>query len=318
VLIQTWNTEGFAPLDEEDTLVQLAYVACVMTEMGEQWIARKRLLELLRQARRELDELQYTVLTPEAFLERIEYRSGLLTQTGNIRFDGELQSVYQFRHLVFQEYLTSLGLVNGWHPDRKERSLVELMEAHFDDERWTEIVPLAVMLAPRRSEPVLQRLIQRSIESANALAPFDTRAFILRQCLLDEAQIGLDTLRAALQCTAGISSARSVAGREIRTAPRGDHRCDAVAGPSQSSALATSARYSLSERSIALLLLVALRRRLNRLGGTIGDHRFDRVGRRGSESHRLTGSQAHRTSMRLCDSETMNLPPPRRLEDLKT
>jgi len=60
VLIRTWNVEGFAPLDEEETLTQLSYVACSMMEQGIQVIGHKTLLGLLGQARRELDaELQF-------------------------------------------------------------------------------------------------------------------------------------------------------------------------------------------------------------------------------------------------------------------
>jgi hypothetical protein len=203
VLIQTWNTEGFAPLDNEETLAQLSYVACAMTEARDQRVAQKALLALLRQARRELlVELQFNVLSPEQFLERVEHRSGLLMQAGDVCLDDELQPVYQFQHLAFQDYLTALGLVNGWHPGREEpRSLVERLEPYLDDERWREIIPLAVVLAGRRADPVLQRLIQQGLEPANAIERFDTRAFILRQCLLDEAQMEPDTLSAALQCT---------------------------------------------------------------------------------------------------------------------
>jgi hypothetical protein len=202
VLIQTWNTEGFAPMDVEETLSQLSYVACTMTEARQQWVTEKALLALLRQARSELLELQFSVLSPEQFLERVEHRSGLLMQTGYVRLDDELQRSYQFQHLVFQDYLTALGLVNEWQPGREEpRSLVERLEPHLDDDKWREIIPLAVVLAGRRADQVLQRLIQRSLEPTNAIEPFDTRAFILRQCLLDEAQMGPDTLRAALRCT---------------------------------------------------------------------------------------------------------------------
>src|SRR5207237_1774915 len=38
VLIRTWNTEGFAPLDLDEALAQLSYVACAMTEAGQQQI----------------------------------------------------------------------------------------------------------------------------------------------------------------------------------------------------------------------------------------------------------------------------------------
>src|SRR5438067_636404 len=85
VLIRTWNTEGFAPLDLEEALAQLSYVACAMTQAGQQQIAQKSLIKLLRQAREELvAELQFTQISPEQFIERIEYRSSLLMQAGYV------------------------------------------------------------------------------------------------------------------------------------------------------------------------------------------------------------------------------------------
>ena len=55
VLVRTWNVEGFAPLDENETLAQLSYVACAMIEEGKQQIGQKALLKLLQSARQELE-----------------------------------------------------------------------------------------------------------------------------------------------------------------------------------------------------------------------------------------------------------------------
>lgn len=177
-----------------------------MTEAGEQQIAQKALIKLLRQSREELvPELQFTQISPEQFIERIEYRSSLLIQTGYAQVDGEVQPVYEFRHLTFQEYLTARGLVEEQYPDRNQgRGLVELLEPHFDHERWREIIPLAAVLAGRKAEQIIQRLT-----IASSKFPFKTRRIgvrttpaILRQCLLDEVQVAPATLRAALDQTA--------------------------------------------------------------------------------------------------------------------
>jgi hypothetical protein len=60
VLIRTWNVEGYEPLDEEETLARLSYVACAMMNDGQQRISRRQLLGLLKRAQADLQaELQF-------------------------------------------------------------------------------------------------------------------------------------------------------------------------------------------------------------------------------------------------------------------
>jgi len=220
VLIRTWNTEGFAPLDLDEALAQLSYVACAMTEAGRQQIARKSLIALLRHAREELiPELQFTQVSPEQFIERIEYRSSLLMQAGFMDADGEVQPAYEFRHLTFQEYLTARGLVEEQYPGRdKGSSVVELLEPHFNDEGWREIVPLAAVMAGRRAEQTIIRLTT-ACDSEDVSAP--TAGFvkrtILRQCLLDEVQVTPTTLRAALDQTVRDGDHATISYAKLRT-----------------------------------------------------------------------------------------------------
>ncbi len=207
VLIRTWNTEGFAPMELEETLAQLSYVACVMLNEGIQRVGHRRLLKLLQEARDEMPaELQFTKIGPEEFIERIEYRSSLLMQTGHERIEGVLQPVYEFCHLTFQEYLAARGLIEEQYPGRdKDQSLVELLEPHFEDGRWREVIPLAAVLAGRKAEPLIQRLTavcegrnldldELMVRSTNPLP-----LVLLRQCLLDEVQVTPVSLRAALR-----------------------------------------------------------------------------------------------------------------------
>lgn len=207
VLIRTWNTEGFAPMDLDEALAQLSYVAISMMKEGIQRLGHRQLLKLLRLSREELQaELQFTRTSPEEFVERIEYRSSLLMQTGFERFDGEFQPVYEFRHLTFQEYLAARSLVEEQYPGRGESgTLVQLLEPHFEDEKWREVIPLAAVLAGRRAEPLVQRLATscEAIELYLGYASFEEmdgiRVVLLRQCIVDEVQINPTTLRAALR-----------------------------------------------------------------------------------------------------------------------
>lgn len=207
VLIRTWNVQGFEPMDLEETLAQLSYVACVMMNEGLQQIGHRRLLKLLQEARAEMPaELQFTKISPAEFIERVEYRSSLLMQTGHERIEEELQPVYEFRHLTFQEYLAARGLIEEQYPGRDQgQPLVELLAPHFEDERWREVIPLAAVLAGRKAEPLIQRLTtvceSRELEHGiptkkEVTAP---AVMLLRQCLLDEVQVNSGTLHAALR-----------------------------------------------------------------------------------------------------------------------
>ena len=206
VLIRTWNVEGFAPLDEEETLTQLSYVACVMMEQGTQQIGQKALHRLLQNARQELDaELQFASISATAFIERVEYRSSLLMQTGHGLIDGELQPVYEFRHLTFQEYLAARGYVEEQYPGRDAgRSLADLLEPHFEEETWREVVPLAAVLAGRKAAEIIRRLTG-ACEGLSLKDGYpretvnESRVVLLRQCLLDEVQVPAPPLRAALR-----------------------------------------------------------------------------------------------------------------------
>ena len=207
VLIRTWNVEGFEPLNEEETLARLSYVAVAMMKAGQQRIGRRQLLNLLRDAQQELEaELSYAEIKPNAFIERVEYRSSLLMQTGHEEIDGLLEPVYEFRHLTFQEYLAARGLVEEQYPGRNDsgEDLVGLLAPHFKDEAWREVVPLAAVLAGRKAEPLIRRLteicaareFQFGYPSREDVR--EPHAVLLRRCMLDETLVNETTRREAL------------------------------------------------------------------------------------------------------------------------
>jgi len=201
VLIKTWNVEGHGSMDEQETLAQLAYVACSMTEQKIKRISRPKLLALLKQAKETLDaELQLVELLPEKFVDTVEFRTSLLMQTGHELVDGFPEPLYEFRHLTFQEYLTAYGYVFDLHEHRGDNvPLNILLGGHFHDDSWKEIIPLAVVLAERKGEDTIKDLIA-------VLEPLDSYSFtwygyavLLGQCLLDEATLSRVTLQAGLQ-----------------------------------------------------------------------------------------------------------------------
>ncbi|MGI4762525.1 MAG: NACHT domain-containing protein [Janthinobacterium lividum] len=204
VLIMTWNVEGFEPMEEDETLAQLSYVACAMMEKGVQRITYRSLLTLLQEAREELDaELQDARVSAAEFIKRVEHRSSILMRTGQELDEesGDLQDVYEFRHLTFQEYLTARGYAAGEHPGRNDcPALVDVLSPHFTDERWFEVIPLATVLAKRHAEGVIKKLVDIVEEISLDESTEDELncLVLLHQCILDEAIASPATLERAL------------------------------------------------------------------------------------------------------------------------
>ncbi|MBN2130266.1 MAG: NACHT domain-containing protein [Sedimentisphaerales bacterium] len=204
VLLMTWNTEGHEPIPDEEAMPQLCYVASGMMLAGLQKISRPRLASLLQQARDALPtELGYVKGTVDQFIHRVEDRSSLLMMTGHDVEHGRLVEFFEFRHLTFQEFLTARGMVEGWHPNRQESdTLVSVLEPHFDQEEWREVIPLAAVLGGKSTEGLIQRLTQllnetdhKEAHNPSRLSPY----LALGHCLADEAAARPDTIRAAIK-----------------------------------------------------------------------------------------------------------------------
>ncbi len=193
VLLMTWNVEAHEPIEQDEALPQLCYVAFAMMQHGVQKISRRLLNDLLVQAREQLSaELAFARIGVREFVERIEHRSSLLMMTGLDVVDGTLMEFYEFRHLTFQEYLAAKAIVEGWYPNRNDGdTLVSLLKPHFKDEKWREVVPLAAVLAGRKADALIKELAH---DAENRIV-FTT----LGICLADEVQATPDTIRIALQ-----------------------------------------------------------------------------------------------------------------------
>jgi NACHT domain-containing protein/restriction endonuclease len=204
LLLMTWNTEGHVPIPQEEALPQLCYVASAMMLEGVQKISRPRLAALLQEARHALPtELGYVQGTVDQFIHRVEDRSSLLMMTGHDVEDGRLVEFFEFRHLTFQEFLTARAMVEGWHPGRKEGdTLVAVLEPHFQEEKWREVIPLAAVLGGKATEALIERLTVgvRSLEiMAGVWRDQYPMVRSLGRCLADEAAARPETIRAAVR-----------------------------------------------------------------------------------------------------------------------
>jgi hypothetical protein len=184
----TWNVEGYDPIEQDEALPQLCYVAYAMMQSGVQKISRPDLTRLLRDARAQLSaELAFARIGVAEFIERIEHRSSLLMMTGHDVVDGTLTEFYEFRHLTFQEYLTAKAVVAGWYPNRQESdTLVSLLEPHFEEEKWREVIPLAAVLSGRKAGTLVRRLTEQCM-TLSEVRPNPPPVFLaLGNCLADE------------------------------------------------------------------------------------------------------------------------------------
>jgi hypothetical protein len=120
-----------------------------------------------------------------------------------------------------QEYLAARGYVEEQYPGRSAgRGLADLLEPHFQDQRWREVIPLAAVLAGRKAEPLIQRLTAAceglELKRGFALETVDKpQVVLLRQCLLDEVQATAPPLRAALRQMARHGDEESVTGSVV-------------------------------------------------------------------------------------------------------
>ncbi len=194
----TWNTEGHEPIPDEEALPQLCYVAAAMMLSKVERISRRRLATLIQEARDFLPtELGYVKGTVEEFIHRVEDRSSLLMMTGHDVEDGQLVEFFEYRHLTFQEFLAARAMVEGWHPSRKEQdTLATVLEPHFEDEKWREVIPLAAVLGGKATEALIQRLTDNV---RGKVASNETSFTVLGNCLADEAAARPETIRAAIR-----------------------------------------------------------------------------------------------------------------------
>lgn len=212
VLLMTWNVEGHEPIEEDEAIPQLAFVAYEMMKEGEQRISLKKLKELLKLARKQMPEiLGFAKLGVSEFIERIELRSSLLIQSGHEEIDGKLHEMYEFRHLTFQEYLTAQAIVEGFFSKRRKNdTLLSMLSPHLKNDRWKEVVPLAAVLAGRNAGILVQHLIELGNNlpgyMPNTEFSINYPIILLSQCIIDEVQAPPDIIREALLCLVQHSS----------------------------------------------------------------------------------------------------------------
>ncbi|WP_225412745.1 NACHT domain-containing protein [Stigmatella hybrida] len=217
-----WRSEQDAPLDPEEALPQLEYLAYSMCDRGVQRLREGEILDLLVQMRQEFPQQRRAANhSPEEFLRLLERRTGLVVETGREVYEGIEVPVFEFRHLTFQEYMAGRALAYGRfaNPTNAPRdevvsrlagqtAPVNLQEDLLDQleqpeiavtENWREALRLCVGCRRDSADidtTLLAILNARDHEDETVTAR--PRAILAMECLADEPSVREETALSVL------------------------------------------------------------------------------------------------------------------------
>ncbi|MBC1222493.1 HEAT repeat domain-containing protein [Nostoc sp. UCD121] len=208
-VLLNWRSEVDKPIDDDEALPQLEYIAYAMCHRGVQQLRKDEVIELFEKFREEYPNLhEVKKHTPKEFLSLLEHRTGILVEAGVIPHNGRDIPVFEFRHLTFQEYLAGLALVQGHFPNR-DRSLnladyvaplaAQINEVQSDHpvvfrsqqevvvtENWREALRLCVASCNDDDVDDVLQAILKPIETEDAQITARPRAVLAALCLADE------------------------------------------------------------------------------------------------------------------------------------
>lgn len=196
VLLMTWNVEGHVPLDKEEVIPQLSYIAYRMMQEGHQSISHSRLSNFVVEAREVMPQiLGFVRQSPADFVNRVEDRSSLLIMSGHTVEAGRLAKLYEFKHLSFQEYFAALAIAMGYAEANTGTSLSTSVARYSDDESWRETLAMTVVLAGMQAitglRPILDHLQGRTSVQRNRFRDdtVERHLYLLISALADEAML---------------------------------------------------------------------------------------------------------------------------------
>ncbi|MBE8991113.1 HEAT repeat domain-containing protein [Nostoc sp. LEGE 12450] len=221
-VLLNWRSEVDKPIDDDEALPQLEYIAYAMCHRGVQQLRKDEVIELFEKFREEYPNLhEVKKHTPKEFLSLLEHRTGILVEAGVIPHNGRDIPVFEFRHLTFQEYLAGLALVQGHFPNR-DRSLnladyvaplaAQINEVQSDypvvfrsqqevvvTENWREALRLCVASCNDDDVDSVLQAILKPLETEDAQITARPRAVMAALCLADEPNVSDEVAQEVLQ-----------------------------------------------------------------------------------------------------------------------
>ncbi|MFM7453141.1 MAG: NACHT domain-containing protein, partial [Cyanobium sp.] len=220
-VLLNWNPKVYTPIEEEEALPQLAFLAYEMCRRGVQQLTGEEVLDLLDQLRKDFPKIRaLRRRDSQAFMQLVEERSGLLMRSG-VQWQpnhAQAKAIWEFRHLTFQEYLAAVALNMGHYKDcdpgqslatqvaplatpapldapAEEPSLADL---DVVTDSWREALRLLVSICRDKDvDPVLLSILNPGPgeEAERTQRP---RSILAAQCLAEEPNVEAATARVVL------------------------------------------------------------------------------------------------------------------------
>jgi len=232
-VLLNWNRIIYEQIEEEEAIPQLEYIAWEMCSRGVQRMSENDVLSLLDDIRKDYGRRLRKInnRTPEEFLQLLEARSSILVKSGSLEGrDQKDGSIWEFRHLTFQEFLAARALIDGRYPGRnRSESLAQqvgslagkaaiVANEYIVSEHWRE--PLRLCLSMCRdddADDVMLSILQPQKDENRELS-VRPRAIFAALCLSDEPPVSEETAKFVLQTFVKFVGAEDGTGKAKKTA----------------------------------------------------------------------------------------------------
>lgn len=206
-VLLNFNPRVYQPLDDDEAVPQLAYLAYEMCHRGVQRLKESEVVTLLEKFRLEYSHLRAPrKRTVDEFLTVLEARSGILIKSGGVwsKQSRKDDAVWEFRHLTFQEFLAARALLDGRYAGRDKAqplaihvgllaSAVESVEGSQQDTRvsesWREVLRLLVAECRDDDVEAVLLAIATPPPSEDGKPIRRARAAMAATCLSDEPNV---------------------------------------------------------------------------------------------------------------------------------